>query len=151
MPHNGSYARNLSGSSCGEGLTGVLHGRLQRHHRIIVFAIAEASFGEDAVAGDPREGLGMGVLCVGLEQEPLAGTPAARVDQRMGALGEFVPVIVRLTVGAQVEVALRTAQRAGIFAQILEVGQPMDHRCDHEGRVDDFYGSRAAGRSKWCR
>src|SRR5271167_284222 len=82
---------------------------VQRNHRIFVAAVAHGAFGEDAVAGDPVEGLGVGFLGVGLEDQALAGTPAAGVHLRVEALGEFVPVIMRVAVGAQVEVALRTA------------------------------------------
>jgi hypothetical protein len=49
----------------------------------------------------------VGFLCVGLEDKPLAGAPAAGVHQRVEALGEFVLVVMRVAVGAQVEVALR--------------------------------------------
>jgi hypothetical protein len=46
-------------------------------------------------------------LGVGLEDEALAGAPAAGVHLRVEALGEFVLVVMRVAVGAQVEVALR--------------------------------------------
>ena len=65
------------------------------------------AFGEDAVRCDPVDGLGVGFLGVGLEDEALAGAPAAGVHQRVEALEEFVLVVMRVAVGAQVEVALR--------------------------------------------
>jgi hypothetical protein len=82
---------------------------LDRQHRIFVAAVAHSAFGEDAVPGDPVEGLGVSFLGVGLEDQALAGAPAAGVHQRVKALGEFVLVVMRVAVGAQVEVALRAA------------------------------------------
>src|SRR4051794_24553412 len=81
---------------------------VKRKDRIFVAAVAHGAFGEDAVAGDPVEGLGVGFLGVGLEHEALAWAPAAGVHLRVEALGEFVLVVVRVAVWAQVEVALRT-------------------------------------------
>ena len=107
--------------------------------------MAEAGFGEDAVACDPVEGLGVGFLRVWLEHQTLAGAPAASVDQRMEALGKFVPVVMRVAVGTQVEVALRAAQGAEVFAQILGVGVAVDHRRDQEGGVDDFAEAELLG------
>ena len=71
--------------------------------------MAHPAVGEDAVLCDPVDGLGVGFLRVGLEDEAFAGAPAAGVHQRVEALGEFVLVVMRVAVGAQVEVALRAA------------------------------------------
>ena len=76
--------------------------------------MAHSAFGEDAVPCDPVDGLGVGFLRVGLEDEALAGAPATGVDQRVEALGEFVLVVMRVAVGAQVEFALRGARRGRI-------------------------------------
>jgi len=43
-------------------------------------------FREDAVTGDPVEGLGVGFLGVGLEDEALAGAPAAGVHLRVSMI-----------------------------------------------------------------
>ena len=66
--------------------------------------------------GDPLEGLLVHLLGVRLEHQPLAWTPAARVDQRVIAHREFVLVIVRVAIGPQIDVALCAAQRAEEFA-----------------------------------
>jgi hypothetical protein len=107
--------------------------------------VAHGTFGEDGVLCDPVDGLGVGFLGVGLEDEALAGAPAAGVHQRVEALGEFVLVVMRLAVGAQVEVALRAVQGAEEFAQILGVGVAVDHRRDHKGHVDDFAEAELLG------
>ena len=47
------------------------------------------AFGEDAMAGDPVDGFGASLPCLGLEQgsnKALAGAPTARVHHRMEAL-----------------------------------------------------------------
>jgi hypothetical protein len=75
----------------------------------------------NAVPCDPVDGLGVGLLRVGLEHQALARAPATGVDQRVEALGEFVLVVMRVAVGAQVEVALRAAQRAEESAQVFGV------------------------------
>jgi hypothetical protein len=74
--------------------------------------VAHGAFGEDAAACDPVDGLGVGFLGVGLEDEALAGASAAGVRQRVKALGELVPVVMRVAVGAQVEVALGARRKA---------------------------------------
>jgi hypothetical protein len=89
--------------------TPVLLGRFQRNHRIFVTAVAHPAFGEDAAPCDPVEGLGVSFLGLGLEDQALAEAPAAGVHLRVEALGEFVVVVMRVAVGAQVEVALRAA------------------------------------------
>ena len=92
-------------------MTEQLFARLQRNDRIFIAAVAHLAFGEDAVPCDPVEGLGVGFLGVGLEDEALAGAPAAGVHLREEALGKFVLVVMRVAVGAQVEVALRKARK----------------------------------------
>lgn len=67
-----------------------LLGNVKRYHRILIPAVAPATFAKDAVAGDPVEGLGVGFLCVGLEDQPFARAPAAGVHQRVEALEELV-------------------------------------------------------------
>jgi hypothetical protein len=70
--------------------------------------VAHGAFEEVAVLRDPVDGLGVGFLRVGaLTLGARGGVPAARVHQRVEALGEFVLVIMRVAVEAQVEVALR--------------------------------------------
>ena len=133
-------SRGIDVRAAGNGnpqLSSTGHKRLsQRNHRILVAAAAHLAFGEDAVAGDPVDGLGVGFFGVGLEDQALAGAPAAGVHLRVEALGEFVLVVMRVAVGAQVEVALRAAQGAEEFAQVFRVRVAADHRRDHEGRVD---------------
>jgi hypothetical protein len=97
---------------------------LQRNHRIFVAAVAHPAFGEDAVPCDPVDGLGVGLLRVGLEDEPLAGAPAAGVDQRVEALGEFVLVVMRVAVGGQVrDRAGRGARRGRICSGLAGRGR----------------------------
>src|ERR1700757_3550834 len=61
---------------------------------VLVIARAHAAVGEDAVLGDPFEGLFVDLLGVGLEHETLARTPAARVHHGVVTRGEFVLVVV---------------------------------------------------------
>ena len=105
-----------------------------------------AALGKDAVPGNPLESLVVGFFGVGLEHQPLAGTPAPCIHDRMEALGEFALVVVRVAVGAQVEVTLGAAQRAEELAQILGVEIAVDHRRDHEGRVDDLAEAALLGK-----
>jgi hypothetical protein len=50
---------------------------MQRKHRILVAAVAHASFSEGAVAGYPVEGPGVVFPGVGLEHQPLVPTGGA--------------------------------------------------------------------------
>jgi hypothetical protein len=52
-----------------------LLGRLQRNRQIFVAAVAHRAFGEDSMPRDPVDGLSVGFLGVGLEDEPFAGAP----------------------------------------------------------------------------
>jgi hypothetical protein len=83
-----------------------LLGRLQRNRQIFVAAVAHRAFGEDSMPRDPVDGLSVGFLGVGLEDEPFAGPRGVGVHQRVEALGELVFLVMRLEVGAQVEFAL---------------------------------------------
>ena len=113
--------------------------------RSLVVAVARPAFGENAVARDPVDGLGVGVLSVRLEDQAFAGAPAAGVHQRVEALGEFVLVVMRVTVGAGLDVVLQESISAEEFAQVFGVGVAVDHRRDHEGRVDDFAEAELLG------
>src|SRR5260221_14793476 len=79
--------------------------------RILVPAGTHAAIGEDAVVRDPPEGLFVDFFGVGLEHEALARAPAARVHHGMVPRWEFVPVVVSVEIGPQVDVALRAPER----------------------------------------
>src|SRR5262249_35580934 len=66
---------------------------------VLVVARAHAAVGEDAVVGDPLEGLFVHLLGVGLEHEALARTPAARVHHGVVTRREFVFVVVGIAIG----------------------------------------------------
>src|SRR5579875_3315945 len=79
----------------------------QRQDRFLVAPAAEVSIGEDAVSGDPIAGLGVDLLRIRLEHEPLARSPAPRVHAGVEALGKLVFVIVRVFIRSKVDIALR--------------------------------------------
>src|SRR5262245_31789994 len=70
---------------------------------VLVVTRAHAAVGEDAVVGDPFEGLLVDLLGVGLEHETLARTPAARVHHGVVTRGALVLVVVGIAIGAQIE------------------------------------------------
>ena len=84
---------------------------------------------------------------VGLEHDAFPRAPAACVHLHMPAHRELVLVVMRVEFRAQIDVALGALERAGVFAQVLDVGIAMHHHCHHEGGVDDLTEIRAARRS----
>src|SRR5262249_33853904 len=108
---NPARLRNANGALARRGDDGVLVG-----------GRAHAAVGEDAVVGDPFEGLLVDLLGVGLEHEALARTPAARVHHGVVTRGELVLVVVGIAIGAQVDVALRALERAEELAQVFGIG-----------------------------
>src|SRR5207247_7664906 len=93
---------------------------------------------EDVVLADPPEGILEHLLGVGLEYDALTGTPSPNVDLLEEALREFPAVVARVALRAQVDVALRAAQRAEIFLHVLGIGVAGEHRGHHERAVDDL-------------
>src|SRR5882757_1050998 len=63
----------------------------------------------------------------------------------MEALRKFVSVVVRIELGAQVDVALRLPERAEIAPDVLRLRRSLDHRGDHEGGVDDLAEAKLFG------
>src|ERR1051325_9765413 len=106
----------MSGSSA--ALMRSLPSTLHLKDRVLVDAGAHLAVGENPVRRDPGEGFVVHLFCVGLEDEPLARTPAARVDLVAEARRKFLAVIMGIEVGPQIDVALRPAERAKIFAHI---------------------------------
>src|SRR5690349_2776762 len=84
-----------------------LRGGSNPKDRVFVNAGAHLAIGEDAVAGDPGEGFLVDFLRVGLEDEALAGAPAARIHHVAKARREFLTVVMGVEVGPQIDVALR--------------------------------------------
>src|SRR5690349_10418078 len=82
------------------------------HHGGLVLAGSHVGAGKDLVAGDPLEGLLVGLLGVGLEHQPLARAPASRVHLGVPAGRELLRVVMRVAVRAQVDVALRALEGA---------------------------------------
>src|SRR5262245_23186419 len=82
----------------------------QLRNRAVVAARSHAGVGEDAVVGDPAEGLVEHLPRVGLEHDALAGAPAARVHLGVPTHGELALVVVGIAVWPQVDVALRALQ-----------------------------------------
>src|ERR1700728_2771700 len=76
----------------------------ERHAGILVVSRAHGAFGENIVLGDPLEGLVEDVLCVGLEDEALTGAPAASVHHFVEADGKFLLVVMRVEVGAEINI-----------------------------------------------
>src|SRR5262249_28560321 len=112
---------------------------------ILVGARAHAAVGEDAVVGDPFEGLLVDLLGVRLDHEALARTPAARVHHGVVTRGELVLVVVSVAIRAQVDVALRALERAEELAQVFGIGIAGHHGRDHERRVDHFAEAKLFG------
>src|SRR5450631_1758266 len=54
--------------------------------------------------------------------------PAPRIHDRVEAVGEFILVVVGVAFRAQVDVALRRAQRAEVAANVFRVRRALDHR-----------------------
>src|SRR5215813_360206 len=67
----------------------------------------------------------------------------------METLGEFVSVVMRVQLRAQVDVALRLLERAEIAPDIFRIRRALDHRRDHEGGVDDLAESKLLGEIIW--
>src|SRR6516162_3168456 len=101
-----------------------LHVHGQR--RLFVIAAAHAAIGKHAMRGDPFERLLVDFLGVRLEDQPFAWSPAPRIHQGMEAIGELVLIIVSVELRTQIDVALRTAQRAEKLSQILRIGIAMN-------------------------
>src|SRR5215467_15030999 len=93
--------------------------RIQGQRRLFVIAAAHAAIGKHAMRGDPFERLLVDFLGVRLEDQPFAWSPALRIHQGMEAIGELVLIIVSIKLRTQIDVALRTAQRAEKLSQIL--------------------------------
>src|SRR5262247_2232561 len=108
----------------------------QGQGRALVLAVAHLALREDAVGRDPLERLFVHFLGIGLEHQPLAGSPAPGIHLVVEAVGEFLLVIMSIELGPQVDVALRLAQGAEELAQVFGIGIAVDHGADHEGAVD---------------
>src|SRR5262245_18762876 len=109
---------------------------LERDAGLLVLARPHAVLVEDFALRDPLEGLLEHLARVGLEHDALARTPAPRVDLGVEARGELLAVVVGVELGAQVDVALRAAQRAEVLLHVLRVRIAGEHRGHHEGGVD---------------
>src|SRR5471032_2786205 len=64
----------------------------------------------------------------------------------MEAVGEFILVVVGVEFRAQVDVALRQAQRAEIAANVFRVRRALDHGRYHEGGVDHLAEAELFGK-----
>src|SRR5437868_4793731 len=111
---------------------------LNSQDSVLVDAGAHLACWEGGGRRDPGEGFLVHLFGVGLEDEPLARAPAPRVDLVTEAGREFLAVIMGIEVRPQIDVALRPAERAEIFAHILRVGIAGDERGHHKRRVDDL-------------
>src|SRR6185503_13608444 len=83
--------------------------------RLLVPALAHRAGLEDAALADPLEGVLEHFPAIGLEHDALARPRAAGVDLGEEALRELVAVVLRVELRAQVDVALRKAQRGEEF------------------------------------
>src|SRR5262252_2994404 len=104
--------------------------RGKRDHRILVPASAHPAFREDPALRDPLEGFLEHLLSVGLEDEALARSPAARVDLVEEAGRKFPTVVVGMQLRTQIDVALCPPQRAKELPDVLRIGIAGDHRSD---------------------
>src|SRR5262245_62747336 len=122
-PRRGRARSNASTSSplyFGPDADGLLLGR-QRDHRLLVAAAAHPALREKVAGGDPVERFLEHLLGVGLEHEALARTPAARIHEVVEAGRHLLCVVMGVELGPQIDVALRPAQGAEIFAYIFRI------------------------------
>src|SRR5262245_60105506 len=70
---------------------------------------------EDFPLGDPVARLGEGFRRVGLEHNTFARSPTPRIHEVVIALGKFLPIVVRIKIGTQIDIALRPLQRVVEF------------------------------------
>src|SRR6516164_4743089 len=117
---------------------GGLNSRCQRNNRPVIASRTHLSLGENLVPRDPLERLLEDLARIRLEDDPLARPPAARVHLRVETLGKLLLVVMRVKLGAKVQVALRPAQGAEILLHVLGIGIAGNHRRHHERGVDDF-------------
>src|SRR6185295_14882066 len=112
--------------------------RVQGDASVFVASLTHRAWLEDPALADPLEGVLEHFPGVGLEHDALARSPAAGVDLGEEALRELVAVVLRVELRAQVDVALRKAQRGEEFPEVRGRGLAGDHRRHHERRVDDL-------------
>src|SRR5262245_55922207 len=85
---------------------------VQARDGLLGLARAHGPGGEDAVLGDPLDGLVEDLLRVRLEHDALARAPAPGVHQRVEADRKLVPVVMGVAIRPQVAVPLRLLERA---------------------------------------
>jgi hypothetical protein len=82
---------------------------------------------EDGVPGDPFARLSESLARVRLEDDALARPPASGVDLIAKARRKLLLVIMRVALRPEIDIALRQAQGAEIFANILGIRFAGDH------------------------
>src|SRR5580704_13611117 len=87
---------------------------------------------------DPLERLLEDFFGVRFEDNALAWPPTAGIHLILKALGKFLLVEMRVELGAEVDVALGTAKRAEVLADIFRIWVAGEHGGHHEGGVDDL-------------
>src|SRR6185295_9321784 len=113
-----------------------------RYGGLVVVALAHAALGEDGALGDPLEGFFEYLARVRFEHDALAGSPATCIHLIVEARGEFLLVIVRVQIGAQIDVALCPPQRTEKLSHVVGGRIARNQRGDHERAVDDLAESQ---------
>src|SRR4051812_45116022 len=99
----------------------LLSGLLERHARVFVLAGAHGALLENIALGDPVERGLEHLARIRLEYDALARAPAARIHLVEEACRELLPVVVRVELRPQVDVALRALQGAEILLHVLRI------------------------------
>src|SRR5215475_1642571 len=86
--------------------------------RIFVGSASHFFAAEDAMARNPLERILECFPCIWLEHETLARTPSARIHLVVKAQREFFLVIMGEEFRTQIDIALRPAQGAEVFADV---------------------------------
>src|SRR5262249_39655351 len=128
---------SLNASGCQQsGRTQKLSGG--HEDRIFVGPASHFLAAEDAMPRDPFKGILECLLGIRFEHETLTRSPSARIHLVVKTEREFFLVIMGEKFRAQIDIALRPTQGAEEFADVLRVRRASDHRCHHEGGVDNL-------------
>src|SRR5205814_248040 len=99
---------------------------------------AELPLSKDVPRLHPAMGTVVHLARVVLEHDPLAGTEAGQVDQRVVALRDLLQEVVAVVLQLEVNSALSPSQCAEIPLHPVDVSLIGEEESFHEGRVDDL-------------
>src|SRR5580693_5458992 len=111
--------------------------RVERHRRSPILTGAHRAFRKNLMLPNPLERFLVRLLRIRFKYDPFTRPPSPRVHLICKPRRKLFLIVMRIALGVQIDIPLRSSQPPEILLHIFRIGIARDHRRNHKSRVDD--------------